>query len=164
MEIDIINYTPEQYAVLSSEALEKIRTAQQRKDGLRRAFLKRKETEKQKMLDRGCFSSNVWTRLETEMREEYEEEVQTLKDNLLFFLHYADNVYRDEENTTRPDVPYPVDYSLSEEERTLALKEYYTNAYDDAGERFDAFNEDSFARNYLGERYAALWHYFEMQV
>ncbi len=162
MTIDIISYTPEQYAVLSSKALEEIRTAQRKKDALKAALNKRLETEKQKMIDRGCYLSNVWSRLCDELQTAYEKEVEIVRDNLLFFLHYADDVYS--QGAGGANAPYPVDYSLSVEDRVLILKEYYTSTYTDATVRFNAFNADTFARSYLEELYASLWHYFEYQT
>ncbi len=154
MEIDIIDYTAGQYAALSTDALEEILKAQRRKDALVVAFEKKKATEKRKMIDRGCFLSNVWERLEEEMTEEHEAEVTVLREKLLFYLHYADN-------GGGAELPYPVDYSLSVEGRMAVLRDYYVGAYDDALERFEAFDEDTFARTYLGEGYASLWQYMK---
>ncbi len=162
MEIDIIEYQPEQYAALSNEALEKIRAAQQRKDALALAFEKKLAKEKQKMVDNGSFLSNIWMRLQTELTAEHEAEVEILRENLLFYLHYADKGYGEGEAPST--VPYPVDYALTEAERVVVVRDYYLSAYEDAEARFTAFKADTFARGYLGESYAALWHYFQEQI
>ncbi len=163
MEIDIIDYQPEQYAALSNEALEKIRAAQQRKDALTLAFEKKLAKEKQKMMDNGSFLSNIWVRLQAEMTTEHEAEVQVVRENLLFYLHYADADKEYDEGGSST-IPYPVDYALTEMERVVVVRDYYLSAYTDAEARFNAFKEDTFAKGYLGESYAALWHYFQEQI
>ncbi len=162
MEINIIDYTPEQYAALSSNALEKIRQAQQKKDALAVVLEQKLLAEKQKLMDRGVYLSNIWSRLEEEMRARHAAEVQTIKENLVFYLHYSKDVYKEDvgEGGT-VDVPYPVDYSYTLEERMTTVQEYYLAAYSNPTERFDVFKADTFARSYLGELYAPLWHYFE---
>ncbi len=164
MEIDIIEYLPEQYATLSNAALEKIREAQQRKDALTLAFEKKLAAEKQKMMDKGSFLSNIWVRLQAEMTGEYEAQVAIVRENLLFYLHYADNVHNGQLGGDTSNVPYTVDYSLTELERVAVVRDYYMSAYTDPELRFTAFKADEFARGYLGEAYPPLWHFLQEQM
>ncbi len=161
MEIDIIDYTPSQYAVLSSRELEEIRAAQKRKDVLTNALQKKLLAAKQKMMDGGAFLSNIWAREEAVMRAEYEAEVKIIRDSLLFYLHYTGNAYDFDAGGEKPAVPYPVDYSLTTEERMIVLRDFYLEAYTDPLTRFETYKADTFARTYLGEGYGALWHMFE---
>ncbi len=158
MTIDIINYTEAQYAALSAVKLQEVREAQMKKNALVAKLESQKAKEKARLIDRGIFPSSIWARREAELTEACEAEINVLRETLLFYLHYAN-----EKGTVAvPDgVPYPVDYSLSEVDRMLALKSYYENAYTDDTERFNAFVDDEFARTYLGERYGSLYHYFE---
>lgn len=158
MTIDIISYTEEQFAALSTEKLEEIRSAQLKKNKLTAALEEKLKAEKQKLVDRGAYPSDVWGKIEEKLRTKYAADVQIIRDGLLFFLHY---VAEDEnKNTSLSGVPYKVDYSLSVEERMLIVKEYYETTYVDAAQRFTAFKEDSFVKVYIGELYLPLHDYF----
>ena len=158
MTIDIINYTEEQFAELSTEKLEEIRSAQLKKNKLTAALEEKLKTEKQRLVDRGAYPSDIWEKIEEKLRAKYAADVQIIRDGLLFFLHY---VAEDEDkNTSLSGVPYKVDYSLSAEERMLIVKEYYETTYVDPAQRFTAFKEDSFVKVYIGELYLPLHDYF----
>ena len=157
MTIDIINYTEEQFAALSTEKIEEIRNAQLKKNKLTADLEVRLKKEKQALIDRGVYPSDIWGKIEAKLRAAYESEVQILRDGLLFFLHY---VAEDESKGTVSGVPYTVDYSLSEEERMLIVKEYYETTYADPVERYAAFKADTFVKVYIGELYLPLHDYF----
>ncbi len=159
MTIDIINYTEEQFAALSTEKIEEIRNAQLKKNKLTATLEERLREEKQKLVDRGAYPSDVWEKIEAKMQAEYASEVQILRDGLLFFLHYVAEDEKDK-STVVEGVPYTVDYSLSEEERMLIVKEYYETAYSDPAERYAAFKADTFVKVYIGELYLPLHDYF----
>ncbi len=156
MVIDIVNYTEQQYASLSTEKLEEIRKAQLKKNALLQKLEEDRRAEKQRLIDRGIYLSTLWEQINERLTANYEAEVETLRDGLLFFLHYTGNGTE----KVPAGVPYPVDYSLSEEDRLNGVRSYYMNAYSNGQARFDAFNKDEFARSYLGELYAPLWHHF----
>jgi len=158
MTIDIIEYTEDQFASLSTEKLIEIRAAQKKKDALTAALNEQIAQERRNLIDKGAYPSDVFERLEAELRAKYDSEVQDIRDSLLFYLHYvADS------SITVPDVPYPVDYSLSAEERMFALKAYYEETYEDPVERYAKFKKDTFAKSYLGELYAPLHDYFYIE-
>ncbi len=159
MEIDIIDYVPEQFAALSSTEIERVRTAQKRKDTLLLALNEKLRKAKEKMIDNGVFLSNVWTRMEEELTAAYEAEVKIIRDGLLFYLHYASGAY--DSGRVPPSDTYPVDYTLTIAQRMASVRDYYLETYEDPSERFETFKVDEFAKAYLGEGYASLWHYFE---
>ncbi len=161
MIIDIINYTEEQYAALSAEKLQEIREAQLKKNKLLQSLAERLAAEKARLVDRGIFRSSIWTKRETELTAACNAEIEVVREALLFYLRYAGTESGSGEDKVPSGVPYTVDYSLNEEERLLIVKEYYLNAYSNGQARFDAFEADAFARSYLGELYAPLWHYFQ---
>ena len=125
MVIDIISYTDKQLAALSTEKVLEIREAQLKKNQLQAELQERLKKEKQALIDRGIYPSNVWARLEAKLTAEYEKQVEILRDSLVFYLHYV----ADGAPITTPDVPYEVDYSLSEEERAVIVKNYYERTY-----------------------------------
>ena len=152
MEIDIISYTAEQLAELTPEQLKEVRSAQLKKNKMAKDLEERLAKERQKLIHKGTYFSDAWGLLQKQLRKEHDKEVEILRDGLLFFLHYS----------SKPDAeaPYPLDYSLSAEERFYVVQGYYQNAYTDGTERFNAFKEDAVARQYLGELYASLYDYF----
>ena len=85
--------------------------------------------------------------------------MQILRDGLLFFLHYVAEDGKDK-GTNGQDIPYLVDYSLSEEERMFIVKEYYETTYSDPVQRYTAFKADTFVKVYIGELYLPLHDYF----
>ena len=74
----------------------------------------------------------------------------------MFFLHYV----ADDAPIAYPNVPYKVDYALSEEERMFIVNEYYETTYLDEYERYAAFKKDDFVKVYIGELYLPLHDYF----
>lgn len=152
MEIDIISYTAEQLAELTPEQLKEVRSAQLKKDKMAKALEERLAKERQKLIHKGTYFSDAWGLLQKQLRKEHDKEVEILRDGLLFFLHYS--------SKPEAEAPYPLDYSLSAEERFYVVQAYYQNAYTDGTERFNAFKEDTVAKQYLGELYASLYDYF----
>lgn len=158
MTIDIIDYTETQLAELTSVQLQEVREAQLKKNALRKKYDELCKKARQKLVDRGIFPSNILARKLEALEGAFEAEVAVLREGLLFFLRYGGGA---KEDIPTDDVPYEVDYSTTVEERARVLKAYYESAYTDPTERFNAFDADSFARNYLGEMYAPMWHYLQ---
>ena len=156
MTIDIINYTDEQLAALSAEKLLEVREAQLKKDRLWAELGARLDKEKRNLIDKGAYPSDIWEKISAMLTAEYDAQVEILRDSLVFFLHYV----ADDAPIAYPNVPYKVDYALSEEERMFIVKEYYETAYLDEYERYAAFKKDDFVKVYIGELYLPLHDYF----
>ncbi len=164
MVIDIVNYTAEQLAVLSRAKLQQICNAQEQKNRLTASLESALKKEKDWLVERGIFPSDIYERRTAAMRAACEAEIEAIRQSLLFYLRYADNPTAGSGGDGAADVPYEVDYSLSEEDRTSLVKTYYEQTYSDARERFNAFDADTFAKGYLGEMYSSLWHYFKEAI
>ena len=156
MTIDIISYSEQQLAALSAEKLLEVRRAQIKKDALSEELAERLKTEKGKLINNGTFPSNLWSMIVSKLTQEYNAQVEQLRDSLLFYLHYV----ADDAPIVYPDVPYTVDYSLSEDERMFIVKEYYETTYTDKAARYAAFKKDDFVKVYIGELYLPLHDYF----
>lgn len=152
MEIDIISYTDDQFAALSEEQILQVREAQLKKNELERALEEDLQKEKDRLVENGMISSGIWPLLEAKLREECEEEVEWIRDSLLFYLRFTPS-------TEVESVPYLVDYSLSYEEREAIVRSYYMNEITDPAERFELYKADEFARTYIGEYYKPLYDY-----
>ncbi len=156
MTIDIISYTDEQFAALTEEQILEIESVQLKKNRLTERLKEEKRKEKFKLLKAGVFRSGIWEKICTALDESYNQELENLRDGLLFYLRFA--------SKTAGTAPYPLDYSLTYEQRLDAVREYYNSAYSSPREKFDAFRADKAAVNYLGEYYAPLYELYAAQA
>ncbi len=156
MTIDIISYTDEQFALLTAEQLLEVRSAQLKKNRLDRQLEEDKKAEKYRLIERGIFLSDIWEQYCEKLQAVHDEEVTMLREALEFFLRFSNKPAEEEAESA----PYLVDYSLTEDERAVIVKEYYTNTYSDGQERFDAFVADPIAKQYTGTWYKSLYDYF----
>ena len=154
MNIDIISYTDEQFALLTEEQILEVRSAQLKKNRLFRTLAENLQKEKAKLVENGTLSSDMWGLIEEKLKAEYDEEVGWIRDSLLFYLRFA---VKPEEGAS---APYVVNYSLTIAERLDVVENYYMQAYTNPLERFEAYKQDNVARVYLGERYASLYDHF----
>ena len=157
MVIDIISYTDEQFAALTEEQLLKVQQAQLKKNRLKAALIEDLDREQFRLIDNGIFISSIWELAKWKLNRAYQQEVDNVRDALLFYLRFGGKSENREEEEY---APYTVDYSLSDTERFNIVKDYYQTAYTDGTERFEAFKEDKVAARYLGELYAPLYDYF----
>ena len=152
MTIDVINYTDEQLAELGEEQILEVKSAQLKKNKLEADLAEKLATEKQRLIQRGIFLSEIWQSYCEVMTKKKDEEVELIKEALAFYLRF----------TARTDKTsgYLVDYSLSYERRKNIVQEYYLTTFTNPTERFNAFKDDPVARVYLGDLYAPLYDYF----
>ena len=155
MTIDIITYTDEQYATLTLEQLKEIREAQLKKDRLTIELEEEIQTQKDALVRKGIFNSALFQLIKDKLEGEYNQEIDLLRDGLVFYLKYSM-----QPDGSETDAPYTVNFALSYEARFNVVKEYYEKTYSDPVERFEAFKGDAFALRYLGELYTPLREYF----
>lgn len=156
MEIDIISYTDEQYAALTTEQIQEVKSAQVEKNELDKALEEALEREKLRLSARGLLLSGLWELYSAKLTAEHDEKVNELREALLFYLRFTTQP----EDTAAQEAPYVVNYAYTIEERLEIVRKYYETTYTDAAERFAAFKEDEVAPLYLGEEYAALYDYY----
>ena len=154
--IDIITFTDTQFSLLTKGQLQTVKTTQQRKNRLYRDLQERLRREKHKLVKNGMYRSEIYSKLETRLTAEYENEVELMKQCLLFYLHYS----MKPNETISTSAPYEVNYALSAEARLLIVKNYYEETYANADELFAVFLTDTVAPQYLGELYAPLYDHF----
>lgn len=155
MEIDIISYTPAQYAKLTEEQILKVQAAQLKKNKLEKELTENLNKEKCNLIKNGTLISGMWNKIQNKLRTACMQEVEALRDELLFYLQYSFKPSEGESSSA----PYLVDYSLSMEERLDIVRTYYENSYTDSQARINAFKADDVAVQYLGELYAPLYDY-----
>lgn len=152
MTIDIITYTPEQYAQLTIDQIVEVRSAQKKKEKRTAELHEALRKEEARFLKNGTYYSSTYAATVADLNARYEADVEAIREALLFYLQYS--------RVTGQGVGYKVDYSLSYDERVKVVRNYYETQYEDATERFQAFKTDSTAMQYLGERYAPLYDYY----
>ena len=158
--IAIITFTEGQFALLTKGQLQTVKTAQQRKNRLQRKLQEELRKEKHRLVRNGIFNSDIFDLISNRLTEEYEREIELIKECLLFYLRYS--MKPTSSDSAVVDAPYTVDYSLTDEERLTVVKDYYEQTYDTWSERFEAFKADTVAKKYLGELYAPLYDHFRM--
>ncbi len=159
MTIDIISFTNEQFASLNAEQILQIKEAQVKKNALDRKLQQDMLKEKYRLQDNGMYLSGIWDRYCNQLREVYAQEVEILREALLFYLQYS---AKPEEEQAQ-SAPYTVDYALEMADRYILVRDYYMSAYTDSAARVTAFKQDAVARQYLGEFYATLYDYLLAQ-
>lgn len=158
MTIDIISYTDGQFAALSEEQILEVESVQLKKNRLTEALKEKKRKEKYRLLKAGVFRSAVWEKICAALDESYGQEVDGLRDGLIFYLRFSSKA------ETGETAPYVVDYSLTYEARLSIVKNYYDATYTDGGQKFAAFKADKVAVSYLGELYAPLYELYAEQA
>ena len=153
MEIDIISYTSAQYAELTTEQILEVRSAQEKKNKIKKRLQEALLDAEKRHIENGTYHSWAYRAAVANLQMEYEQEVEKVREALLFFLQYASKPEQEK-------VEYNLDYSLSYVERETRVREFYLERYTDPKERFDVYKEDKVALQYLGERYAPLYDYF----
>ena len=158
MNIDIIDFTDEQFAALDSEQIEQVREAQVKKERLLSSLAEKKEKEKYRLIKNGIFRSEIYSLVCTKLEQKYAREVEDVKDSLLFYLRFT---ARQED---QPQVDYTVDYALPYAERYAVVKDYYDEHYPSPRNKYDAFLQDRFLIRYLGEYYSVLYDLYLLQL
>ncbi len=159
MEIDIVSYTARQLASMPTAKLQAVRSAQLKKNKLLRDLEENLKKTRNQLVDNGIFASDIWIRKEQEMRAACTAAITEVRESLILYLQYGAGSSTGQ--VVPENVPYHVDFSLSYEQRMEEVKKYYTSTYPDYVELFEKFKQDEFARGYLGELYAPLYHYFD---
>ena len=153
MTIDIISFTDDQFARLTDEQLVEVRNVQLKKNRLLRALEEDKKQVKYTMLKKGTYVGASYEKACEELQSVCDEEIENLRDGLLFYLRYA---VRDDGQ----EAPYLVDYSLPYEDRISIVRTYYETTYPDAVDRVTAFRQDEVAISYLGELYGPIYELY----
>lgn len=153
--IDIINYTPEQFSVLSEEQLLEVKTAQLKKNRLLFQMEEELKKEQAALIGNGVYFSGFWDLKRAKIEAKYQAEIEWVRDSLLFYLHYSRG-----QNSAAAQAPYTVDYALSTEERLAIVRAYYEAEYADPEKRYRALKADTVAAEYLGEEYSPLLAYY----
>ena len=156
MQIDIIDLTEPCYSELSPVQLALVRAAQVKKNKLVSAAEERRRKFKNKLVSNHFSHSLVYKLQQSAFDEELEEEVDILREELLYELAYKTTGSEGNElgPYSYPDNP---DYSLTSSQRFIVVRQYYMDLTSDPEARLKAYAGDSLARTYLGDFYQTLY-------
>ena len=159
MTFDIIDMTVEEAENLETVRLKLLRTAQQKKNDLTHKLEASLAEQKRLLYTNGMDNSSLYTQLESELKAEYDYQVEILREQLLFNMSLGEPTNGDETGGSGSDnSAYLVDYELSYVERYVHVRDYYFTI-EDPNERIALLAADDVARKYLGSYYNTLFNY-----
>ncbi|MDE7380050.1 MAG: hypothetical protein K2N14_03255 [Clostridia bacterium] len=159
MTFDILDFSDEEIAVLETVQLKLLRTAQQKKDELQHKLEIQLAEYKNMVKANGMDSSSLYDSYETNLWEEFDYQVEILREQLEFNLALREPTNGDETGGTGSDnSAYVVDYELSYMERYIEVRDYYFTI-EDPNERVALLAADTVAQVYLGSYYNTLFNY-----
>lgn len=160
MIFDIIDITEKEVEKYETIKLKLLRTAQQKKDELRHKMETTLKEYKRMTYTNGTENSDIYEAYKKELEEEFEYQVEILREQLLFNLTLREPTADGEtgNNQNIYDYVYVVDYELSYVERYIIVRDYYLSI-SDYDERIALYQKDTVAMDYLGIYYNALFDY-----
>ncbi len=160
MEFDIIDFSEEEVQALTTVQLKLLRTAQQKKNELEHKMQQELEVYRCLCYTNNVFFSSLYTDKQQELQQEFDYQVEILREQLIFNMSLNEPTHDDEtgDSGMGDDAAYVVDYELSYLERYIIVRDYYMSIEDPA-ERMALYGADEVAKNYLGSYYNTLYNY-----
>lgn len=159
MTFDIIDISAEEAEGLDTLRLKLLRTAQQKKNELEHKLEAALAEQKRLAYSNGMENSTLYAQVAKELTDEYEYQVEILREQLIFNMTLGEPTNGDETGGSGSDnSAYPVDYELSYIDRYIVVRDYYLSI-EDPNERIALLAQDEVARKYLGTYYNTLFNY-----
>ena len=156
MTFDIVTYTEEELEHFSAVQMQILRTAQKKKDELQHKMEQELEMFKKMIMGNGMTSSTLYKTKKFKLRQEFNYQVEILREQLLYSIKMNEPLPTDEEKD-QALVGYLVDYSLMYADRYAIVREYYMGIADPEL-RMKKYSEDQVAERYLGGYYSVLYN------
>lgn len=161
MTFDIIELSQEEADALKTVQLKLLRTAQQKKNELTVKLQRQLAEYKLLTYSSGVYDSSLYAATEKELTDEYNRQVEVLREQLIFNMSLKEPTTGDETGGTGSDnTGYLVDYELSYLERYIEVRDYYMTIAD-PDERLALYAADEVAVQYLGSYYNSLYNYLK---
>ena len=159
MQFDIIDITQDEVDELPAVRQKLIRTAQQKKNALEHEMQQELEVYRCLCYTNNVFRSSLYEDKKAELEQEYEYQVEILREQLIFNMSLNEPTHDGETGDDGgDDTAYIVDYELSYLERYIIVRDYYMSIEDPA-ERMALYSADEVAKQYLGSYYSTLYNY-----
>ncbi len=161
MTFDIISLSQEEVAALETVQLKLLRTAQQKKNELEHKLKAELGEYRRLCYTNGVQNSSLYEEMEKSLNEEYEYQVEILREQLVFNMSLKEPTNDGETGGSGSDnTGYLVDYELSYLERYVQVRDYYLTI-EDPDERLALFTADEVALRYLDSYYTTLYNYLK---
>ncbi len=161
MDFDIIDISEDEAKLLETVQLKLLRTAQQKKDELYHKLQLQLAEYKKMTFANGTFKSSLYSSFSTEANNEYDRQIEILREQLIFNMSLKEPTHDDETGDSGSDSSgYLVDYELSYIERYIQVRDYYLGI-SDPDERLALYAADKVAIRYLGSYYNSLYDYLK---
>lgn len=159
MTFDIIDISEAEAEALETVQLKLLRTAQQKKNDLEHKLRAELAEFRRLTYSNGMENSSLYAEMEKSLKEEYDYQVEILREQLIFNMSLKEPTNDGETGDSGMDnSAYLVDYELSYIERYVAVRDYYMTI-EDPDERLALFAADEVAIKYLGSYYNTLFNY-----
>lgn len=159
MEFDIIDISADEAEALTTIQLKLLRTAQQNKNELYHKLQQELQAYYCLCNTNNVYLSSLYADKKAELEEEYEYQVEILREQLIFNMSLNEPTHDDETGDSGNDSSgYIVDYELSYLERYIQVRDYYLSI-EDPDERLALYAADTTAQSYLGSYYTTLYNY-----
>lgn len=159
MTFDIIDITEEEAEQLKTVQLKLLRTAQQNKNALYHKLQQQLDEYRRIVYSNHLPNSSLYAATELELTEEYNYQVEILREQLIFNMSLGEPTTGGETGGSgSDDSGYLVDYELSYLERYIQVRDFYL-AIEDPNERLALLAADEVAIDYLGSYYNTLFNY-----
>ncbi len=155
MVIDIIEIDNETFQKLTSLQLALIVEAQAKKDEILSSANEKKQKQLQVFLTNNVARSSIVQDYNAKIDLEAERQIQAIREELIYELAF-ENRFQDGNEMGPYSYPDNPNFNLTPSERFLVVREYYMKI-SGAQKRFQAFQQDEFAKTYLGEYYQTLY-------
>ncbi|MCD8040518.1 MAG: hypothetical protein LUF82_03275 [Clostridia bacterium] len=159
LTFDILDLSEEEVEALTTVQQKLLRTAQKSKNELEHQLELDKQTFFDIVVNDNMLNSSLYDDKCAALDEEYEREVEILREQLIFNLALNEPTTDEELGDDGGDegAGYIVDYSLSYLERYIIVRDYYL-AIEDDDERMALYSADTVAMAYLGSYYNTLYN------
>lgn len=151
--IDIIPLSPEEYGELTVVQMQLLRTAQKKKNEMKKNLDDDIATFHRKLMENGVENSSLYEDKKAALTAEYERQLEIIIEQLEYAMTLNEPIPDDDADKS---APYIVDYTLSYNERYILVRDYYLSIQDPS-ERLNMYTNDAVARRYLDSYYSALW-------
>jgi len=159
MTFDIIEITDTEVEALDLVQVKMLRTAQQKKNVLDKKYTEKILECEMMAFSNGVYNSSILETAKQSVDDEYNAQVEELREQLLFNMNAREPTHDDETGGSgTDDTGYVVDYELSYLERYIQVRDYYLSI-SDPYERLTLYEQDEVAIKYLRTYYNNLYDY-----
>ncbi len=156
MVFDVIDITDEEVRDLTTVQKQLLRTAQKKKNEMRRKLEQDMKLFQKLVLTDGMQNSSLLQQKRDELENNFEYELGIIVEQLRYAMNVSEPPPDDGSSGGDESAGYIVDYSLPYTDRYNMVRDYYLSIRDPA-ERMSLYGADDVAKQYLDSYYGSLY-------